>query len=59
MWWHWTKVLYLAIAGTTFFWLMIREEERIGFTEVLAGIIVGGFWPIFLIAGWFKALKKR
>lgn len=59
MWWHWTKVLYLAIAGTTFFWLMIREEERIGFTEVLAGIIVGGFWPIFLIAGWLKALKKK
>ena len=59
MWWHWIKVLYLAIAGTTFFWLMIREEESIGFTEVFAGIIVGIFWPICLIAGWFKALKKR
>lgn len=59
MWWHWIKVIYLAIAGTAFFWLMIREEERIGFTEVLAGIIVGGFWPVFLIAGWFKTLKKR
>lgn len=59
MWWRWIKVLYLAIAGTIFFWLMIREEEPIGFTEVLAGIIVGGFWPIGLIIGWFKALKKR
>lgn len=59
MWWHWTKVLYLAIAGTTFFWLMIREEEHIGFTEVLAGIIVGVFWPVCIIIGWFKALKKK
>lgn len=59
MWWHWTKVLYLAIAGTTFFWLIIKEEEPIGFTEVLAGIIVGVFWPVCIIVGWFKALKKR
>jgi len=58
MWWHWIKVIYLAISGTVFFWLMNTEKEHIGFTEVLAGLIVGGLWPIALVIGWFKVLKK-
>jgi len=58
MWWYWIKVIYLAIAGTVVFWLMNRTE-KIGFTEVLAGVIVGIFWPICLVIGWIKALKKQ